>query len=236
MIKNIIKKHLTPSEDFIFGFADLHGLIDRKFDGFYYGISIGRKLDDKIIDKLEFGPTIEYFKYYNQVNTDLAKLTGKIHADLLKMEVDSLSIIPTISPGTKGYEKYMQALTYDISHKMVATRAGLGWIGKTDLFISKAFGPRLRLVSMLINENPGIDSIPIDESKCGKCNICVEKCPANAANGKLWNTKVHRDEFFNAQICREKCGELAKKQLNIDERICGLCINVCPIGKRKLDK
>ena len=34
---------------------------------------------------------------------------------------------------------------------MIATRAGLGWIGKTDLFISKDIGARLRLVSILID-------------------------------------------------------------------------------------
>ena len=30
--------------------------------------------------------------------------------------------------------------------------------------------------------------------------------------------------------CREKCGELAKERLNVDERICGLCVSVCPKG------
>ncbi len=232
MINDTIKNNLIPSKDFIFGFDDLRGFIDEKFNGFHYGISIGRKLDDTIIDNLKYGPTLEYYNYYNQINADLAKLTRKIQTDLRQIGVDSLIIKPTISPGTAGYEKYLQALTYDISHKMVATRAGLGWIGKTDLFISKTFGPRLRLVSILISQDPGINSIPIEESKCGKCNICVEKCPANAANGKLWNTKIYRDEFFNAHKCREKCGELARQRLNVDERICGLCVNVCPIGKR----
>jgi len=116
---------------------------------------------------------------------------------------------------------------------MIATRAGLGWIGKTALFISDEFGPRLRLVSILINKNPDTESIPIDYSKCGQCNICVEKCPATAANGKLWNINIHRDEFFDAYKCREKCGELAKQNLNVDIRICGLCVAVCPIGKRR---
>ncbi|MBT6005370.1 MAG: epoxyqueuosine reductase [Prolixibacteraceae bacterium] len=125
----------------------------------------------------------------------------------------------------------MQTLTLDISHKMVATRAGLGWIGKTDLFVSQDFGARLRLVSLLINQKPEIASIPINKSKCGNCKICVEQCPAKAANGKLWTTQIHRDEFFDAHSCRQYC-ELAKKNLNIDGRICGICISVCPIRKR----
>ena len=232
MIIDIVRSNLIPYKEFIFGFADLHGLTDKKFDGFHFGISIGRRLEERIIDRLDDGPTIEYYNHYKRVNKELAMLAGKIKSDLHSIGVDSIVIPPTISFGTKKYEKYLKTLTYDISHKMVATRAGLGWIGKTDLFISEAFGPRLRLVSILIKQDPGIKSVPVEESKCGKCNICVVRCPAKASNGKLWNSKIYRDEFFDAYKCREKCGELAKQRLNVDERICGLCVSVCPIGKK----
>jgi epoxyqueuosine reductase QueG len=75
--------------------------------------------------------------------------------------------------------------------------------GFADLFISRAFGPRLRLVSMLLNQKPDSLPVPIDESECGKCNVCVVRCPAHAATGKLWNTKIQRDEFFDAHKYRE---------------------------------
>ncbi len=231
MIRNIINNHLIPRHDFIFGFADLHGLLNKKFDGFTYGISIGKRLEDPIIDKLDNGPTIEYYNYYCRINAELAELTKEIQADLQKNGVASMVLPPTISFKARGYKKYMATLTYDLSHKMVATRAGLGWIGKTDLFISEAFGPRLRLVSILLKQDPGINSVPLEKSKCGKCNICVEKCPAKAANGRLWNTTVYRDEFFDAKRCRAKCRELAKQRLNVEESICGLCVCVCPKGR-----
>jgi epoxyqueuosine reductase QueG len=237
MISETIKKHLIPPEDFVFGFADLHGLLDKKFEGYNYGISIGKRLDDKIIDGIKDGPTLEYYNYYNLINRELADLTTKIHFDLLRIGVESLILEPTISEeSTKNDEQYLKTLSADVSHKMVATRAGLGWIGKTDLLISKTFGPRLRLVSMLLKQKPPSDSVPVEESECGKCKICVLKCPANAASGKLWNIKIHRDEFFNAHICREKCSELAIKKFNINIRICGICVSVCPIpDKRRIN-
>ncbi|OFY64528.1 MAG: hypothetical protein A2V64_08625 [Bacteroidetes bacterium RBG_13_43_22] len=73
--------------------------------------------------------------------------------------MESIAIDPTVTAGTEAYnDEYLRTLTVDISHKMVATRAGLGWIGKSDLLISREFGPRLRLVSMLLNQDPGVDS------------------------------------------------------------------------------
>jgi epoxyqueuosine reductase len=231
MLTDILKSHLNPARYFIFGFADLRGMLPDKFNEYQYGISIGKRLDDAIIDKLEDGPTLEYYAHYTRINRELTELSRKIQVDLNCNGIKSIAIEPTIPLGSKRYEKYLETLSYDISHKMVATRAGLGWIGKTDLFISSNFGPRLRLVTILLKENPGIQSRPVVKSKCGKCNICIEKCPAKAANGKLWNIHTHRDEFFDAFKCREKCAELARKKLNVDEHICGLCISACPIGK-----
>ena len=231
MIRALLEKHLIPEDEFIFGFADLHGLLLPKFADYPFAISIGKKLDDSILDKLTDGPTLEYYDHYRNINKELSDLTKRIQKDLEKNKINSIPIIPTISLGSSDYAEYLKSLSYDISHKMVATRAGLGWIGKTDLLISKKFGPRIRLVTILLDRDPGITSVTIDKSKCGKCNICVEKCPAQAANGLSWNINVHRDQFFNAFKCREKCGELAKQKLNVDERICGLCVSVCPIGR-----
>lgn len=232
MLSEIVKNNLIPLDNFIYGTADLNGLIDKKFGEFQFGISIGKRLNDNIIEDIFNGPTVEYYNYYNQINNELAKIARNIKVELKKANIDSIVIEPTFHTNSKKNKKYLQTLTVDVSHKMVATRAGLGWIGKTDLLISTDFGPRLRLVSLLINQKPEIDSIPIATSKCGSCKICVERCPAQAANGKLWNIQIHRDEFFDAHGCRENC-ELAKKNLNIEGRICGICISVCPVGKKR---
>jgi len=55
LIIKILKRHLIPAENFIYGFADLTGLLSMKFNGFNYGISIGRKLDDAIVDNISDG-------------------------------------------------------------------------------------------------------------------------------------------------------------------------------------
>jgi epoxyqueuosine reductase len=230
MVEKILKSHLIPADNYIYGFANLTGLLDKKFDGFNYGISIGRKLDYSIVDKVIDGPTKEYYGLYRQINEDLEKLTTEISDDLNNSDLETLNIKPTVSiPDLDSI--YFSTLRTDFSHKMVATRAGLGWIGKTDLFISKEFGPRLRLVSILLKTPLVTKSKPINKSRCGTCNICVEICPAKAANGKLWDITVEREEFFGPWKCRTQCSEFGKTKLGIDARICGICIAVCPIGR-----
>lgn len=229
-IGDIIKSHLIPAENYIYGFADLTGLLDRKFRGYNYGISIGRRLDNSIVENIKEGPTIEYFFHYRKINEELARISGEISAGLNEHNIETVFIPPTVS--TEDLDTiYFEKLRTDISHKMVATRAGLGWIGKTDLLITKKFGPRLRLTSILIKEQVVPESKPIDISRCGTCNICVEICPAKTANGKIWDITVDREEFFDASKCRDQCAEFGRSRLSIDARVCGMCVAACPIGQ-----
>jgi epoxyqueuosine reductase QueG len=126
MISDIVKRNLIPEADFVFGFADLNGLIPRKFNGYRYGISIGKRLDDRIIDNIKEGPTIEYYNYYNQVNKELAEMTRRIESDLIENKIESNVIEPTVNQAEEKYKDYLKTLTVDISHKLVATRAGTG--------------------------------------------------------------------------------------------------------------
>lgn len=231
IINNILKEHLLPVENYIFGFADLTGLLQNKFIGFNYGISIGRKLDYEIVDKVINGPTPEYYSHYRQINKDLSLLTKKISDDLNKNDIETLKIDPTVSTSELD-SVYFNTLRTDLSHKMVATRAGLGWIGKTDLFISREFGPRLRLVSILLKTPVKPKLKPVDMSRCGNCSICVDICPAKAANGKLWDITVDREVFYDPWKCRNQCAEFGMNRLGLDVRICGICVAACPIGQK----
>ncbi|MBD3320783.1 MAG: hypothetical protein GF350_06790 [Chitinivibrionales bacterium] len=225
---------ITISPLYIIGFADIEGLLDGRLKKYRYAISIGRRLNDSIIDGIANGPTKEYYAIYRETNRELESKLIEIGNLLENSGLKHVLIKPTLE-GNELDEDYYKTLRTPFSHKMAATRSGLGWIGKTDLLISKAFGPRVRFVSILI-ENDSIEfatGVPVSQSKCGECNKCVIHCPANAATGKKWNVQTDRDEFFNAYKCREKCRELAKNNLDANASICGICISVCPIGKRQ---
>jgi epoxyqueuosine reductase len=229
MIRKVLEKHLVPKQDFIYGFADLNGFVDQQFGDFSFGISIGKRLDNKIVDGIFGGPTIEYYSHYRQTNMELELLTQGISEDLKRIGIETLCIEPTVT--TLELDTiYSKDLKSRLSHKMVATRAGLGWIGKSDLFISSAFGPRLRLVSILTNTPLECNVAPVEKSLCGNCKICMNRCPASAISGKVWDISVERDDFFDPFKCRQTCKEFGEKYLKMNVRVCGICVAVCPFG------
>ena len=61
-------------------------------------------------------------------------------------------------------------------HKTAATQAGLGWIGKTALFVSPRLGPRLRLATVFTDAELPVGE-PVTEGRCGSCRRCVDACP-----------------------------------------------------------
>ena len=229
LVRAIVGRQLKPMERYIYGIADVESILDPQFSAFRSGISIGQRLDDGIVDEIENGPTLEYYALYKKTNQDLSILSNRIAQELSLNGVKTACVEPSIS--TKSLDtEHSSTLRTRLSHKMVATRAGMGWIGKTALLISKEFGPRFRLVTVLTDAKLYSKTRPINKSRCGKCNLCVEACPADAATGQLWDTSLDRDVFFNAQKCRDQCQEFGERLLGGDGRICGICVSVCPIG------
>jgi epoxyqueuosine reductase len=229
-IENVIRKRIPDDGEHIWGFADLTGLLHQRFQGYDYGIVIGKKLEDSIVDSVSNGPTMEYCNQYIDTNNYLAGLVKALAEDLRATGINSLAINPTPNEVYRA-DDYDQTLRHNFSQKMVATRAGLGWIGKTDLFVSRKFGPRLRLASVLVDYPLKPLNPPIDKSKCGKCNLCVAACPAQAATGKLWNIHVDRDQFYSARKCKEAASRLTLERIGKDMRLCGICVSICPVGQ-----
>jgi hypothetical protein len=46
IIADILDNHLVPKQEYIYGFADLSGIVDKQFGDFHFGISIGKRLDN----------------------------------------------------------------------------------------------------------------------------------------------------------------------------------------------
>ena len=222
-----IENTLLGSGATIVGFAHMGNTALSFGSNITGGISIAAALDPGIIKEIKEGPTIRYFNEYRRANKLLSRL-GNIAAGLLEQSgFRTVKLEPT--EDITGFTD----LSSPLPHKTVATRAGMGWIGKTALLVTRQFGSAVRLNSVLTDMEFEASTGPVTISECGECNICVEECPAGAANGKEWNTKRPRDDFFNAFKCHDTAKARSDKA-GIDSTICGRCIVVCPWTKKYL--
>jgi len=214
----------------LFGVADLTAAQDFicKQGGGYLrqfptAVSVGIRLLDAIVDGLlrheDQATVFTYRALYNSVNSQLdhiALLLAK------RIQDEGLAAFPIPASQTIDSEK----LVGTISHKLAASLAGLGWIGKSCLLITPEYGPRVRFATIL-TDAPLDAGSPIDE-RCGDCRECVDVCPVMAFTGAKFDPSEPRGARFNARLCREYG---RKREERLGEGLCGLCVYICPYGR-----
>jgi epoxyqueuosine reductase len=202
------------------GYADVRGVADHVNERMPTGVAIAVALDPGILARNRKGPTREYGREYERANALLDTLSAAA-AEFLRLRYCRAE------PAPATLEKLdTRTLATPLPHKTVATRAGLGWIGKCALLVTEEYGPAVRLTSLLTNALlPTAE--PMTESRCGECTACADVCPAGAVSGLLWTPGLAREEFFDAFACRRTAAELASRQA-ILHTICGRCITACP--------
>ncbi|MGB3210415.1 MAG: 4Fe-4S double cluster binding domain-containing protein [Desulforhopalus sp.] len=187
-------------------------------------ISIAVRLSDAIMDGVDDQPTPLYASHYSRVNAlldDLAIRTTNL------LQAHGAKAVPV--PASMILDS--QRWTSFIPHKAVAIAAGIGWQGKSLLVVHPEYGPRLRLVTVLTDADLTPDT-PL-KNKCGKCNQCRDHCPAGAILGV--NTDSHyanRSEAIDLKRCVYQVRDVFGQLPNIVPLICGVCIAVCPWGRK----
>lgn len=220
MLEKELNEYLKSLGASLVGFADLSNIEGSLRNNMNYGISFAIKINFKVIKDINKGATREYYDEYNKINSIL----------------DNIAISCVKYINSHGYNAIGQTSTYITSddnlttplpHKTVATRAGLGWIGKNALLITPEYGSAIRL-SSVITDMPLSANNPINKSKCGACNKCKTTCPARAINGVLWSVDSKREELIDPYKCRQTARKLLNERIGIEMAICGKCIEICP--------
>ena len=228
-MKNIngeILSFLKSNGSSLVGFADLKEIDVNARDGFPSAISIGVALNPQVMAAIIEGPTADYYAEYKKVNDFLDNLAQKTAQYLTDKGYEAKA-----RPAT--FEEDKANLAAKLPHKTAATRAGLGWIGKSNLLITKKYGSAIRLITVL-TDAPIIAGQPVNESLCAHCTRCVDACPAKAHTGKNWEAGMPREAIFDAFTCREKARSLSMKSYGERVSVCGLCIVACPWTKKYL--
>lgn len=192
-----------------------------------YAITIGIRLSKTIIDEITDKPTFTYFHHYRAVNTLIDQITLRC---MLKLEEEGFRAIAV--PASQTVNDKEDKYSGIFPHKTAAIQAGLGWIGKSGLFIHQDYGPRVRLGTILTDrELPVTGNRP--EFGCGECRLCVENCPAMALTGNCWEEGCDRGRVVDARACSEFMNARFK---HIGRgSVCGICMKVCPKGGKPLE-
>ncbi len=203
------------------GIGNLSGLHE-----LHVGISVAVAIPPDVIRSIHHGPTMEYYDAYHRINARLNDIVSFGEKYLVDRGYKAYA---QTTEAVKEYGHYRTALP----HKTVATRAGLGWIGKCALLVTENFGSAIRISSLLTNADLPCGE-PVDASRCGDCENCKRSCPGHAITGELWHINVDRDRLFDPDQCRKAARDLAAKKLNKEITLCGKCIEVCPYTQRYL--
>ena len=228
-ITNLLKSNYV---DYI-GFANLklyqHELNEfggNIVKGYNSGISIGIVIPDSIVDYLpqrsDLNVSCEYKIHgYDVLNQRLILIASVVSSYLNQKGFRSLPI----SASDRTNED--NAIP-TVSHKMIAHIAGLGWIGKNCLLITKKHGPRVRFISILTNAPLKTVDNPLAQ-QCNDCEECMNACPVKAIIGKNFIQGESREERFDFLKCQNYF-EKMKKTKKYD--VCGMCLFSCPHGKK----
>jgi epoxyqueuosine reductase QueG len=217
---NILKKIADEEQVSLFGVADVRDIqedfcIDppKTFQDLEYGISIGLKISDPVVEGVIDVPTLLYKFHYRIANMRLDQIAFKI-ANYI--ENKGYRALPVPASHIVVWEPEMRG---QVSHKKVGYYAGHGWIGRNNLLVNPRFGARVRYSSILTNFPLKTDE-PLDED-CGNCCACVKVCPANA---------IHTcREDFDLDACFEKVDFFRRKSNKgrLGVHICGICVKAC---------
>ncbi len=122
-------------------------------------------------------PDLQYAYNAAELFNMLGELRKK-HAGLLdavKLYLDMNQVKYALPPTAPGNDEEYRA---EFSEKWAAIHAGLGFIGKNDVFVHYKYAQRVRISCLLIDFDLQVFNGEII-SRCDDCDMCVRSCPSH---------------------------------------------------------
>ncbi|MFP4481778.1 MAG: 4Fe-4S double cluster binding domain-containing protein [Thermovirgaceae bacterium] len=205
------------------GFADIRDTGEALAKKWPMAVTILSPLETGPLREIGNGPTKNYRDEYVRANKYLAVL-GEGVRDLVEKKGYRAYLV---GPTTEGWDK--RTLAAEFPHKTAATRAGLGWIGKCALLVTKDYGSALRMCTIL-TDAPLPAGKPVENSLCGGCTECMTDCPVSAPTGREWSPDLSRKDIIDIRACYDQAKAFSDAS-DLGHTICGICMVACPWTK-----
>lgn len=209
----------------LWGIADLRGLEaprDEAGERYPRGIGLVYRMRTETMTRVSHGPNRAYVDEYIFANR---LIDGWCTSLAMELQARGFRAMP-LAASERTHTRSIRGL---FPHKTVATRAGLGWVGRNCQLVTYQYGPWVRLGTVFTDMALPCGT-PLERGLCGDCVRCVEACPAGALSGALWHAGLEREHVLDASICDSWKREHFRDYL--EGRVCGICTSVCPYGRR----
>ncbi len=146
------------------------------------------------------------------------------HTTIRKMLKRVLRGICELYPHTSGRVFVDSA---PLLEKALAVNAGLGWIGRQSLLVTKEYGSFVLLGEIVLDQSVDRYNEQKVDDRCGECRRCVDSCPVGAINS---------DRTIDARLCISS--RTVEGQSGGDGELagwifgCDVCQSCCPHNQK----
>lgn len=155
---------------------------------------------------------------------------GKDYHFVLKDKMHLLfDFIKSLHPKAEGRVFVDSAPVLD---RAWAKKAGLGWIGKNSMLISRTAGSFVFIGEIILNLELACQEVP-ENDFCGSCTRCIEACPTGAILG---NRTLDSERCISYQTIENKGAISPELEGKLSGRVfgCDICQDVCPWNRKAL--
>lgn len=232
--------HANGRPNVLTGYANACELVDRDLCSMPYGnaIVLAIPLNPNVVAQLGDGPTLEYYEEHNECMRLVSEIENALVDWLTAQGNRAITLAEArLLLEERKSEKERGDVKRVLSHRAVAACAGLGWVGKNALVITKRYGPAVKIAAVLTNA-PTECSKEVFLSRCGRCTECISACPAdairsvadtfNAAEFNAAEMSIAEMAYVDEAACLESCRQQSLAAFGVEADVCGRCIYACP--------
>ena len=216
-----VKKYLLELGVSKVGYANVDGLAN-EFVDLPNGISLVLKLPKYAMQLVEDEDYKAYWKCFHSQIDKLTEISLKGEEYIKNQGYNAFAL--TMTRNECDMEKLLSILPY----KTIATKSGLGWIGRSALFVTPEYGSAVALGAIL-TDMPLEFGKPITDSECDECENCQKACPVGAINPQKWNDRLNREDIIDIEACGEYIIDQYRNGLG-----CTKCMSECKLTQEYL--
>ena len=218
-----LKKYLLELGVSKVGYANVEGLASEFID-LPNGISLVLKLPREAMQLVKEEEYEKYWKCFHSQIDILTEIALKGEEYIKNLGYGAFAL--TMTRNECDMKKLLSILPY----KTIATKSGLGWIGRSALFVTPEYGSAVVLGAILTDMPLDFDE-PITDSECDECTNCQDACPVGAINPQKWNDRLNREDIIDIETCSEYIIGQYKAGLG-----CTKCMSECKRTQEYLKK